>query len=287
MQTYLLPLSICDRIDQLDRDFLWGHNDGTRKIHLVNWDAVCKPKDLGGLGIRKAQDNYLALVAKLGWEIMMGFQKLWVQIMKAKYIKKNSSFWEIEKKGGSSHTWRDILRSKNIIRNGLGWQVGNGERISFWFDLWVRDKPLHEELGSPLAASAHQVKVADLLMNNRDWNITKLETLLPEELLEDVRVIEDWSWVWKIRTCEKVRCFLWLVMKNKLLTNVERGKRHISEDTVCPLCNEDEETVLHIIRDCPFAVAVWRKSNLSLPRTGDTTSSCNTPFVREIFVQTH
>ncbi|CAH9053737.1 unnamed protein product [Cuscuta epithymum] len=211
-----------------------------------------------------------------------------------------------ERKADSSHIWRDILRSKDIIRNGLGWQVGDGKEISFWFDIWVNDKPLHEELDSPLAASARQVKVADFLLSNRDWDISKLETLLPEEVVEEVRAVpiptgsdypdemywrssstgefsvksaydslalsqvnEDWSWLWKIRTSEKVRCFLWLVMKNKLLTNAERGKRHITEDTSCNLCNNEEETVLHILRDCPFAMAVWRKSGLGLPRIGD------------------
>ncbi|CAH9085655.1 unnamed protein product [Cuscuta epithymum] len=103
MQSSLILMSICDSIDKINRNFLWGHKGDRSKIHLVNWDEVCKPKEEGGLGIRKAWYNNLALISKLGWDIMMDAQKLWVKVFKAKYIR-NSSFFEITKKSRTSHT---------------------------------------------------------------------------------------------------------------------------------------------------------------------------------------
>lgn len=38
MQTMLLPASVCDRLDRLNRDFLWGDTPEKKKIHLVKWD---------------------------------------------------------------------------------------------------------------------------------------------------------------------------------------------------------------------------------------------------------
>lgn len=45
MQAFLLPISICDRLDKLCRRFLWGATDeGSRYLALKAWDNVCTPK---------------------------------------------------------------------------------------------------------------------------------------------------------------------------------------------------------------------------------------------------
>ena len=56
----------CKEIDKVVRDFVWGSSEGDRKMHLVNWDDICKPKCLGGLGLRKAEDNNKIFLMKLG-----------------------------------------------------------------------------------------------------------------------------------------------------------------------------------------------------------------------------
>lgn len=44
MQTVDLPSSVCDKIDRINRNFLWGDSPIKKKIHLVNWNSVCKSK---------------------------------------------------------------------------------------------------------------------------------------------------------------------------------------------------------------------------------------------------
>ena len=54
MQTTLLPGPVCDAIDKVCRKFIWGNVDGRRKLHSCNWEKVCMPKIVGGLGFRQA-----------------------------------------------------------------------------------------------------------------------------------------------------------------------------------------------------------------------------------------
>lgn len=92
MQTMELPASVCDRIDRINRNFILGDTIGKRKLHLVNWQKVCKPKDKGGLGIRKARDQNLALLTKLGWKIASKENSLWVTLLCSKYLGNHTFF---------------------------------------------------------------------------------------------------------------------------------------------------------------------------------------------------
>ncbi|ONI22208.1 hypothetical protein PRUPE_2G114200 [Prunus persica] len=44
--------------------------DKKHKIHLCQWDLVCKPKSKGGLGLKKTHDINQALQAKGGWRLL-------------------------------------------------------------------------------------------------------------------------------------------------------------------------------------------------------------------------
>lgn len=45
--------TVCNKLDAIVRSFWCGHDLGTRKLHLVNWETICKPKRQGGLGFKK------------------------------------------------------------------------------------------------------------------------------------------------------------------------------------------------------------------------------------------
>ncbi|CAL8126109.1 unnamed protein product [Prunus armeniaca] len=53
MQTTKLLKSICDDLDRIHRNFLWGGSSRQSKVHLCQWDLVCRPKHKGGLGLKK------------------------------------------------------------------------------------------------------------------------------------------------------------------------------------------------------------------------------------------
>ena len=38
------------RLDQIQRNFLWGGGNLEKKLHLVKWATICLDKKNGGLG---------------------------------------------------------------------------------------------------------------------------------------------------------------------------------------------------------------------------------------------
>jgi hypothetical protein len=48
----LFSIPMANRIEKLQRDFLWGGIGEEFKYHLVRWDKVCSPIAEGGLGMK-------------------------------------------------------------------------------------------------------------------------------------------------------------------------------------------------------------------------------------------
>ncbi|CAN1166153.1 Putative ribonuclease H protein At1g65750 [Linum perenne] len=67
-----------------------------------------------------------------------------------------------------------------------------------------------------------------------------------------------WKGVWKWRGPNRIKHFLWLAAKDKLLTNEGRCRRGLSDEETCRWCDTETESILHVLRDCRFAKATWR-----------------------------
>lgn len=53
MSLFPLPSKVEQRLDKMQRDFLWLGNKEGNGIHLVNWQTTLLSKKTGGLGIKK------------------------------------------------------------------------------------------------------------------------------------------------------------------------------------------------------------------------------------------
>ncbi|KAH1033603.1 hypothetical protein J1N35_045777 [Gossypium stocksii] len=58
---------------------------------------------------------------------------------------------------------------------------------------------------------------------------------------------------------QRVRQFIWLVLKQRLLTNSKRVRRGIAQDAPCQICGHYLEDNLHTFRDCPSAKEIWKQ----------------------------
>ena len=56
-----------NRIEQVQRDFLWSGMGDYSKFYLVNWSKVCSPLQYEGLAIRSLRCFNEALLGKWLW----------------------------------------------------------------------------------------------------------------------------------------------------------------------------------------------------------------------------
>ncbi|GLT30193.1 hypothetical protein SLA2020_050080 [Shorea laevis] len=300
MQSVLLPNSVCEAIDRLNRNFLWG-SDVANKPHLVGWNTVCLPRDYGGLGIRSARDNNRALVAKLGWKLLSEPHNPWCRALSLKYLQ-DTSLMHCPLNPSSSATWKSVLRCRDVLKKGLRWSVGSGQKIKLWTDIWVGDRPLLESALVQIPSDQVETTVSHVITPTRDWNIPLLQQLFPEHMVEKIMAtpisvfgqqedqilwdgslsgafsvksafyllqqqrinlfqqVGNWRWIWKLQCAERIKIFVWLLMHGKVLTNSLRFERHFAATPLCPRCEQGQETALHLLRDCYYSRLVWENS---------------------------
>jgi hypothetical protein len=64
----------------------WEANGPKRKYHWVRWEAMCRPKALGGLWILDTKLMNICLMAKWIWKLYTREQGIWAEILRAKYL---------------------------------------------------------------------------------------------------------------------------------------------------------------------------------------------------------
>lgn len=132
--------------------------------------------------------------------------------------------------------------------------------------------------------------MSDFITTEREWDVDKLSHILPEDKAREIRALvipsieraidvlswpgstsgtfsvrsayhliaggdfddEDMNWIWRIPCLEKVKSIIWLAVKEKLLTNIERVKCNLAIDGTCLVYGDEEETIDHLFRRCGF-----------------------------------
>jgi ribonuclease HI len=217
MQNVALPVRICSKLDKLNRDFLWGSSSERKKMHMVGWEKVCKPKDKGGLGLYSTKSRNIALLAKLNWRVMEDADVLWAKTLQSKYCPSGIMDDRLKARRSGSSNWKGLKVGHETFRKGLRWVVNNGHCVSFWHDLWVGDRPLQSELVTHKSS----------------------------------------DWIWKVRTNPRIQFFIWQCYHLSVPVRDTLASRGINIPTYCPRCSGSTETLIHLLRDCPDSIAFW------------------------------
>ncbi|XVF46862.1 hypothetical protein PTKIN_Ptkin03bG0062300 [Pterospermum kingtungense] len=124
------PTNICRKIDQISRNFLWGHEANQRKLHMISWNKLCKPKSRGGLGILNIEARNLSLLGKQAWRIGMNPDSLIRRTLLPKYCK-NTAFWDCIPRNNDTWIWKSILLGKEVCKQGTEIQIRDEK------DTWI------------------------------------------------------------------------------------------------------------------------------------------------------
>ncbi|KAI5425405.1 hypothetical protein KIW84_031275 [Lathyrus oleraceus] len=144
------------------------------------------------------------------------------------------------------------------------WHIGYGQSVSAWEDRWIDSNIRIADFNLNTPPHLQLAKVDDLGSNGVSWKWGELKEWLPMKIIRRISTkdgdVSDpvcWRDVWKINAMERVRHFVWLLHHDGLLTNMKKSRMGLGS-TMCRPCGVMEEDALHVFRDCPRAVDLWR-----------------------------
>ena len=140
-----------------------------------------------------------------------------------------------------------------LLRDISGFSGWNWDSISFVFP-----KSLALEIkANPFPFSAHDKDhIAWALSANKDFVLKEAYSLAREE--DSVTNLScDFDWVWKELTIVKIKCSLWQCCHLSIPTRSILNARGMTLPNHCPICNDGVESIIHLLRDYPYAKEFW------------------------------
>ena len=136
MGVFLLPVRLCDELNQMCARFWWRQAENERKIHWKSWGLLSQSKRKGGMGFCDLRAFNLAMLAKQGWHMMQNQESLTFQCLKHRYFPR-CNLLEADDSINSSYVWKSLMVAIPILKQGSCWRVGNGASISVMHDKWI------------------------------------------------------------------------------------------------------------------------------------------------------
>ncbi|KAE8675999.1 Myosin-15 [Hibiscus syriacus] len=112
LSMFKIPASILMALNSIMSNFLWGGGNGSKKIHWVKWDDVCKPKNEGGLGVRNLTSMNRALLGKWSWRFANERNSVWRNFICSKYnIDSSRLLFDSKISPQSYWLWRSVVNN--------------------------------------------------------------------------------------------------------------------------------------------------------------------------------
>ena len=116
MSIFQLPRAVRMRVEQIQRDFLWGGGALEQKPHLVRWSIVCLYKRKGGLGVKSLRTFNRALLSKWSWRFANERKALWNQVIRRKYGEERGGWSSCEaREAYGIGLWKAISKMGHIV----------------------------------------------------------------------------------------------------------------------------------------------------------------------------
>ncbi|OIT02175.1 putative ribonuclease h protein, partial [Nicotiana attenuata] len=300
MQIYDLPKTTLNKIESIQRNFLWGSTEEKKKCHLIKWSIVTMPKKQGGLGIPNTHWKNSSFNAALAWRYRKEKEDLWAKTIFSKYNHRKS-------KNIGFHTWKVIRKGSEICNINTKWLVGDGTTISLWHDKWINQLgALRDYIQGPIPVGELDLKLSWAIKNGifdlrnlsfelppyivSKINYTYIKQTRPtsdsytwdskghnyfsvkaayEAISEVIGNGKNLAWLWKINSQNKLKYFLWIIFWDRLPTKHMLTKRGICHEDTCNICNRETEDIDHIFFRCNYSRQIWEQTNIKHPFSQD------------------
>ena len=168
-------------MDAIVRSFWWGHEQGEKKLHLLNWEKICQPKRKGGLGLKKFGLMNQAMLAKQYWKISQNPNSLLARTYKAKYFP-YCSLQECTLKPHHSWFWKNIIKQDGSNLREGHCRIGNGFNVPLTHQNWFPSSQVNLDHPSLLTGT-----VGDLIdQSSKSWKANLVQTLYPFPLSKEI-----------------------------------------------------------------------------------------------------
>jgi ribonuclease HI len=164
--------------------FWWGEDEMKRKVHWAAWDILTSPKDLGGVRFRDSRLMNQAILARECWRIIKNPNSLCARLLKSIYFPRGNLLDTVFRQDASP-SWHGIEHGLDLIKEGIIYRIGNGNKVNIWRDNWLpRDYNLKVSQGKTRTRIR---RVNQLLApDGKSWN---------EALVRDVCYSSDVDWI--------------------------------------------------------------------------------------------
>lgn len=183
MQGVALSSHLCEKLDKVNKDFLWGSSMERRKLHLVGWSKIIRPQNEGALDIQETGAKNIALLAKLNWRLYQDKDSMWAKVLLSKYYSQHRRNSLDPNKLPCSSNWAAIKVRFPIFKQGICLNVENKSNLSFWESNWVKGNAMIE-LIKGLLAQHKETQTISKIHQNEYWNLDKISFDLPRVVVD-------------------------------------------------------------------------------------------------------
>jgi hypothetical protein len=273
------PKCILKLLEKIQRGFLWDGRAEANGGHChVNWQAVCRPLSLGGLGVQDMERAGLALRMRWLWYNRTDQVRAWSGL-ELQFSRQEQSLF---------------FASTHMI-------VGDGHLGRFWEDRWIAGRSVSQiapELYACIPKRRRKAtSIRDGLLDHswaRDihgvlglqelgqylmlWTRVEATVLTdqPDQIVwrwstngvysakscyrstfQGSRACPAWKLLWKTWAPPRVKFFHWLANKDRCWTAERLRRRGLQHHPRCLLCDQEAESMHHLTLACPFSRQVW------------------------------
>ena len=165
MQCSYLPGRVLNGLDRVNRNFLWGSTESTKKIYWVGWEKVTKSKEEGGLGLQTAKGRNVALFSKLNWRFHTKGEASWVNVLKMKYCNHRRRAVANANSLPCSSIWAAMKKGMGTFNKGYRWLVTNNSTLNIWHNNWTNGGPLRKLIQGPISQEANLLEIKDIMLD--------------------------------------------------------------------------------------------------------------------------